>query len=134
MNGTKFQLFRYERESYLNIFSVTKVDKRQINFAGIKIFVAKGLNQFCQLILVCYQNMYSKVGCVISMVVICILPHVDFRLNDRREDAPYFKIMPTICSISKYYIELLCWRQVDFVDFMLVKIFGRQKSDIGDIF
>ena len=63
MNGTKFQLFRYDTSvNYLNIFGVTKVDKRQPNFARIKIFVAKSLNQFCQLILVCYQNMHSMIG------------------------------------------------------------------------
>ena len=62
MNGTKFQLFSYDSSvNYLNIFSVTKVDKRQINFAGIKIFVTKSLNQFCQLILVCYQNMHPRI-------------------------------------------------------------------------
>ena len=42
--------------NYLDIFGVTKVNKWQVNFAGIKILVTKSLNKFSQLFLVCYQN------------------------------------------------------------------------------
>ena len=35
----------------------------------------------------------GKVVCVIPMIVICLLPHVDFRLNDHRKDAPHFTVL-----------------------------------------
>ena len=31
-----------------------------------------------------------KVGCIFPMVVVSLLPHVEFGLNDYREDAPHF--------------------------------------------
>ena len=35
----------------------------------------------------------GKVGCVIPMVVISILPHVNFGLNDHRKDTPHFTVL-----------------------------------------
>ena len=32
-----------------------------------------------------------KVGCVVVMVVVSILPHAEFGPNDHRQDAPHFK-------------------------------------------
>ena len=32
----------------------------------------------------------SKVGCVIAMVAVSILPHAKIERNDHREDAPHF--------------------------------------------
>ena len=43
--------------NYLDIFGVTKVNKRQVNFAGIKILVTKSLNKFSQLFLVSVTKM-----------------------------------------------------------------------------
>ena len=38
--------------------------------------------------------MAIKVGCVFLMVVVFILPHVELRRNDYREDAPHFILKP----------------------------------------
>ena len=50
----------HAKVNYLDVFGVTKVNKWQINFAGIKILVTKSLNKFGQLFLVCYQKDESK--------------------------------------------------------------------------
>ena len=34
------------------------------------------------------RTMYCKMGCVFTMVVVSILPHVEFGPNDHREEAP----------------------------------------------
>jgi len=41
-----------------------------------------------------------KVGCVFTMVVVCILPHAEFGLNDQREDAPHFTVN-TVITVQK---------------------------------
>ena len=34
--------------------------------------------------------MICKVGCVIPMIVVSILPHAEYGSNDYQEDAPHF--------------------------------------------
>ena len=44
---------------------------------------------------------HPKVGCVFAMVVVSILPHLEFGRNDREEDAPHFGVVEKITVSDK---------------------------------
>ena len=53
---------------------------------------SKGIQEsFILLFIIIYTKLsYHKVGCVLPIVVVYILPLVEFGRNDHREDAPHF--------------------------------------------
>ena len=55
---------------------------------------SKGIQEsFILLFIIIYTKLsYHKVGCVLPIVVVYILPLVEFGRNDHREDAPHFMI------------------------------------------
>jgi len=54
------------------------------------------------------------VGCVFPMVVVTLLLHAEFGLNDHREEAPHFTK-----NISQYYIIRVKWFESDWQNYMV---------------
>ena len=59
----------------------------------------------------------SKLGCVILMVVVSILPHAEFGANEHREDAPHFMMeLSTDYDACRYFYSILSsGRSLEFV-------------------
>ena len=45
---------------------------------------------------------FTKVGCVFSMFVVSVLPHVEFRPYDHQEDASHFTVTISLDSKANY--------------------------------
>ena len=79
----------------------------------------------------------NKVGCVFPMVIVSILPHAGFRLNDHRKDAPHFIICRVFTQKKNYgnniFIKYKKTHSMDLEDSVQLQNLDDLLDDINDL-